>query len=53
MGKGRSSFKPSSPSPSPSPSPSLNPRPSSAPPTEKYLKAKIKEKLLTIDKPWL
>ena len=49
MGTGRSSFKPSS----PSPSPSLNPRPSSAPPTEKYLKAKIKEKLLTIDKPWL
>lgn len=47
MGKGRSSFKPSS------PSPSLNPRPSSAPQTEKYLKAKIKEKLLTIDKPWL
>lgn len=51
MGKGRSSFKPSS--PSSSPSPSLNPRPSPAPPTEKYLKAKIKEKLLTIDKPWL
>ena len=49
MGKGKSSFKPSS----PFPSPSLNPRPSSAPPTEKYLKAKIKEKLLTIDKPWL
>ena len=49
MDKGRSSFKPSS----PSPSPSLNPRPSSAPQTEKYLKAKIKEKLLTIDKPWL
>lgn len=45
MGEGRSSFKPSS--------PSLNPRPSSAPQTEKYLKAKIKEKLLTIDKPWL
>ena len=51
MGEGRSSFKPSS--PSPSPSPSLKPRPSSAPQTEKYLKAKIKEKLLTIDKPWL
>ena len=51
MGKGRSSFKPSS--PGPPPSPSLNPRPSPAPPTEKYLKAKIKEKLLTIDKPWL
>ena len=51
MGKGISSFKPSS--PFPSPSPSLNPRPSSAPPTEKYLKAKIKEILLTIDKPWL
>ena len=49
MGKGRSSFKPSS----PSPSPSMNSRPSPAPPTEKYLKAKIKEKLLTIDKPWL